>query len=74
MISERSQLMSRIETTRRELELAVERIKREHSGVMTREADLVQENLHYLEELLENGLDDASEETVHTLDGWLSQR
>ena len=74
MIGEHSGLMSRIETTRRELELAVQKIRRDHAGVMTREADLVQENLDYLEELLENGLEDASEETIHTLDGWLPQR
>ncbi len=69
-----SEIMSRIETTRRELELAVEKIRRDHSGVMTRDADPVQENLHYLEELLENGLEDVSEETIHALDGWLPQR
>ena len=69
-----SKLLSRIEAKRRELELAVDRIKRDHSGLMNRDADLVQKNLDHLEELLGNGLEDVSGETIKTLEEWLPRR
>ena len=69
-----SELMSRVEKKRRELELAVEKAKGEHSGVMTEEADLIQKNLDYLKEILANGVEDLSDETIEELEEWLPQK
>lgn len=71
MKDETSKLMSRVELKKRELELAVERAKREHAGVMTGEADVIQGNLDYLKEILETGVEDLSDEQVEKLDEWL---
>jgi hypothetical protein len=73
MKDELSELMSRVEKKRQELELAVEKAKRDHAGVMTAEADRIQKNLDYLEEILANGVENLSDETIEKLEEWLPQ-
>ena len=73
MKDEHSHLMSRVEAKRRELELAVEKAKGDRAGVMSKEADLIKRNLHYLEEILEKGVEDLSAEDHRRLEEWLPQ-
>jgi hypothetical protein len=63
--------MSRVEKKRRELELAVEKLNRDHEAAMSEDAQLVRKNLDYLEEILGNGVEDLSEDTIEKLEGWL---
>jgi hypothetical protein len=74
MKQEHAELMSRVERKRRELELAVEKAKGDHAGVMTEEADLIKKNLDYLEEVLQHGGQDLSDEMMQKLEEWLPER
>jgi hypothetical protein len=73
MKDEHSELMSRVEKKKRDLELAVERIKGNHSGVMTEEAHLIKRNLDYIKEILKNRVENLSEKTIKELEEWLPQ-
>jgi len=73
MKDEYSELMSRVETKKRELELAVEKAKGDRAGVMTKEADLIKKNLDYLKEILDHGVEDLSDETIKKLEEWLPE-
>jgi hypothetical protein len=68
-----AELMSRVEKKKRELELAVEKSKGDHPGVTIEDADLIKKNLNYLKEILQNGVQDLSAETVRQLEEWLPQ-
>jgi hypothetical protein len=74
MSDEHSSLMSRIEVKKRELEQQLERARGDHSGVLTRDAQLIQNNLNELKELLRTGLEDLTEETIGRLEEWLPER
>ena len=74
MKGEHSELMSRVEKKRREMELAVETLKRDPTGMMMEDARLIENNLDHLEEILKNGVEDLSEETIEKLEEWLPQR
>lgn len=74
MKAEHAELMRRVEKKRRELELAVEKLNRDHDAAIAEDAQLVRKNLDYLEEILENGVEDLSEETIEKLEGWLPRK
>jgi hypothetical protein len=71
MVNDKENLMSLMEKKKRELEDQVEALKGKHSGLVTKDATKIKENLDELEQYLNEGKENLSDKQMDDLKKWL---